>query len=206
VLRIPAIAHGRRRAGQITASRTPHNAKPLITIDKYTANSREHVIDAATLFGTHIRQASITSSRSSSRSIAPSRTWIQLYLMSDVRGSMNLSGSAATIAARSSLGKPTPITVSSRENAAKTMRPTRNLIWSRTTTSYDLGNDAVMRRTSSTVITSPTLVAPPDNRVAVHRDPVDEQSKPEREPRTGIFGKYGLAVGQLGASGVELQP
>src|SRR5882762_7200641 len=126
--------------------------------------------------------------------------------MSDLRGSMNLSGSAATIAARSSLGKPTPITVSSRENAAKTMRPTRNLIWSRTTTSYDLGNDAVMRRTSSTVITSPTLVAPPDNRVAVHRDAVDKQSKAEREPRTGIFGKYRLAVGQLGASGVELQP
>src|SRR5258708_27387357 len=119
---------------------------------------------------------------------------------------MNSAGSAATIAARSALGKPTPITVSSPENAAKTMRPTRNLIWSRTTTSYDLGNDAVMRRTSSTVITSPTLVAPPDNRVAVHRDAVDKQSKPEREPRTGIFGKYGLAFGHLGAPAAQPQP
>src|ERR1700704_4675335 len=126
--------------------------------------------------------------------------------MSDLRGSMNLLGLADTIAARSSLGKPTPITVSSRENATKTMRPTRNLMWSRTTTSYERGNEAVMRRTSSTVITSPTLVATPDNRVAVRGDAVDKQSKPESEPCAGIAGKYGLAVWQVGARGIPLQP
>src|ERR1700754_5143680 len=126
--------------------------------------------------------------------------------MSDVRGSVNLSGSAATIAARSSFGKPTPITVSSRENAMKTMRPTRNLIWSRTTTSYERGNDVVTRRTSPTVITAPTLVPTPDNRVAVRGDAVDKQSKPEREPCAGIAGKDGLAVGQVGACGIPLQP
>ena len=38
----------------------------------------------------------------------------------------NFAGSASTIVARSSLGKPTPITVSSRDRAAKTIRPTRN--------------------------------------------------------------------------------
>src|SRR5262245_47454417 len=106
--------------------------------------------------------------------------------MSDWRGSMNLSGSAGTIAARSSLGKPTPITVSSRENATNTMRPTRNLIWSRTTTSYDRGRVAVMRRTSSTVITCGTLVGPSDNRVAVRGDAVDQEAQPELETRARV--------------------
>jgi hypothetical protein len=43
-----------------------------------------------------------------------------------------------------------------------TIRPTRNLIWSRTTTSEDLGRDEVMAHTSSTVITSGTVVGPSD--------------------------------------------
>ena len=57
------------------------------------ARVSDQLINAATLFGTHIRHASITSSRSSSRSIASSRTRTQLYRISDLRGSMNLSGS-----------------------------------------------------------------------------------------------------------------
>src|SRR6476620_10326909 len=126
--------------------------------------------------------------------------------MSDLRGRMNLSGSAATTAARSSLGKPTPITVSSRENATKTIRPTRNLIWSRTTTSYDLGRVEVMRRTSSTEITRTTLVRPSDKGSPVDRDAVDEQPKPKREARARIVRQHGLAVRQLGACGVPLQP
>ena len=67
--------------------------------------------------GTTIRHASITISRISARSIAASRTTTQLYRMSDGLGSRNLSGSEATSAARSSLGKAKPIMVSSRANA-----------------------------------------------------------------------------------------
>ena len=47
----------------------------------------------------------------------------------------NLSGSDATSASRSSLGKANPITSSSREKARYTIRPTRNLTRSRTSTS-----------------------------------------------------------------------
>ena len=110
------MGHAVRIAGK------PQEIKGAIAgLRRWDGNAKRRVSDqltvAATLFGTHIRQPSITSSRSSSGSIASSRTSIQLYRSSDSRGSMNLSGSAATIAARSSLGKPTPITVSSRENA-----------------------------------------------------------------------------------------
>ena len=48
---------------------------------------------------------------------------------------MNFSGSEATRASRSSFGKPNPISVSSRENATKTIRPTLNLTRSRTSAS-----------------------------------------------------------------------
>jgi hypothetical protein len=51
--------------------------------------------------------------------------------MSDLLGSLNFSGSEATNASLSSLGNPKPMTVSSREKARKTIRPTRNLTQSR---------------------------------------------------------------------------
>jgi hypothetical protein len=47
----------------------------------------------------------------------------------------NLSGSDRTIASRSAFGKPKPISVSSRENARYTYRPTRNFTRSRTSVS-----------------------------------------------------------------------
>src|SRR5262249_49535656 len=59
---------------------------------------------AATRFGTTIRQASTTSSRISSSSMASSRTTTQCHRISDGLGSRNLSGSEATSASRSSLG------------------------------------------------------------------------------------------------------
>src|SRR3954465_14120753 len=71
--------------------------------------------------------------------------------MSDSDGSWNLVGSLATSASRSSLGNAKPISVSSRENATNTICPTRNLIRSRTTTSYARGSGAMTARPSSTV-------------------------------------------------------
>src|SRR6185503_8565051 len=106
---------------------------------------------AATFFGTTIRQASRTSSRISVRSIASSRTSTQWYRMSDGRGRKNFSGSAATNASRSSFGNPRPISVSSRENARKTIRPTRNFTRSRTSTSSVRGRVEARARTSSIV-------------------------------------------------------
>src|SRR4051812_36666728 len=126
--------------------------------------------------------------------------------MSDGRGSINVSGSAATIAALSSLGKATPITVSSLENPTNTSLPTRNLMRSPTSTSYDLGRAEVTRRTSSTVITTATIAASSDspsrstkwrallgNRlrnvglgVAVGADAVDEQLQSEGESSVGV--------------------
>ncbi len=50
-------------------------------------------------------------------------------------GIRNVSGSAATSAARSSRGKPNPISVSSADSETKTIRPTRNLTQSRTSAS-----------------------------------------------------------------------
>ena len=64
-----------------------------------------------------------------------------------------------------------------------------------------------MRRTSSTVITRATLAGPSDNGRPVRRDAVDEQGKPEREPRAADRRTAPTApIGQLGARGVPLQP
>src|SRR4051794_17407717 len=74
--------------------------------------------------------------------------------MSDGLGSSNLSGSAATSAARSSRGKPKPIIVPSLEKATNTMRPTRNLTRSRTNASSARGSVEAKARTSSTETTA----------------------------------------------------
>src|SRR6187402_1090348 len=81
----------------------------------------------------------------------------------------------------------------------------RNLIRSRTTTSYDLGSDEVMRRTSATVFMAVTLVGCSDNGASCG-DPVDEKRQPEAESFAGIVGEHRLLVGQLGSCGVPLQP
>ena len=73
---------------------------------------------AAIFFGMTIRQASVTSSRISSRLSAAIRACTQWKRWSDSRGMANLSGSAAMSAARSSFGNPTPIVDSSGEIAA----------------------------------------------------------------------------------------
>lgn len=71
---------------------------------------------AATRLGTTIRQASVTISVSSAVSRAASRTRTQLKRSSDGRGMRKRSGSEATSAARSSLGKAKPMRVSSRDS------------------------------------------------------------------------------------------
>src|SRR3954471_1098269 len=63
----------------------------------------------------------------------------------------NFSGSPATSASRWSRGKPKPSSVSSRDSAANTICPTRNLARSRTTASYARGSVKANARTSSPV-------------------------------------------------------
>ena len=72
---------------------------------------------AMIFFGTTMRQASVTSSRISSRLSAAIRACTQWKRWSDSRGMANLSGSAAISAARSSFGNPKPIVDSSGEIA-----------------------------------------------------------------------------------------
>src|SRR6516165_7309519 len=64
---------------------------------------------------------------------------------------MNLPGSLATSAARSSLGKPNPIRSSSAETEAYTSWRTRNLVLSPIRCSVVRGSDIAIRRTSSRV-------------------------------------------------------
>src|SRR6266496_4306732 len=65
----------------------------------------------------------------------------------------NFRGSLATSAARSSLGNPNPIDVSSGEIETNTILPTRNLTWSRIRCSSLRGSEPATRRTSSAVTT-----------------------------------------------------
>jgi hypothetical protein len=74
-----------------------------------------------------MHHASMSSSRSSSTSSTGSLARTQLYRSSPRSGIMNLAGSLATSAARSSLGKPNPSRSSSADTAAYTRLPTRNL-------------------------------------------------------------------------------
>jgi hypothetical protein len=62
-----------------------------------------------------MRQASSTISRISRAPSMASRTWTQLYRMSDALGIENLAGSEATSPSRSSFGNAKPMMVSSRE-------------------------------------------------------------------------------------------
>jgi len=71
-----------------------------------------------TFFGTHMHQASTSSSRSSSTSSAASRARTHWYRSSLGSGIMNISGRLATSAARSSRGKPNPSRSSSGETEA----------------------------------------------------------------------------------------
>jgi hypothetical protein len=68
--------------------------------------------------GITMHQASMSSSRSSFSSRAGSRARTHWYRSSLRSGIMNLSGSLATSAARSSLGKPNPSRSSSGETEA----------------------------------------------------------------------------------------
>src|ERR1700738_180753 len=62
---------------------------------------------------------------------------------------MNLSGEPPTSQSRSSFGKANPITLSSREKASQTMRPTRNFTRPPTRASYASGSVIANRRTSA---------------------------------------------------------
>ena len=75
---------------------------------------------------------------------------------------MNLSGSLATSAARSSFGKPNPSRSSSAETDAYTILPTRNFVWSLMRCSVVRGSDIAIRRTSSRVAMAgqPRLAGP----------------------------------------------
>ena len=77
----------------------------------------------------------MTMRRISSPSMAARRTSTQLYRRSQGGGIRNLSGADVISASRNIFGKANPITVSSRENARKTIRPTRNFTRPRTTAS-----------------------------------------------------------------------
>ncbi len=127
-----------RLEAAVTAGELPPAAAARQILDAFLG--REVIVAepryvAATLFGTTICHASRTSSRSSASPSASRRTCTQLYRSSDGRGIRNLSGSDATSASRSSFGNAKPMTVSSRENARYTSRPTRNLTRSRTSAS-----------------------------------------------------------------------
>ncbi len=73
---------------------------------------------AAVFLGATMHQASMSSSRSSSQSRTGSRARTQLYRSSLRSGIMNLAGSLATRAARSSFGKPNPSRSESGETEA----------------------------------------------------------------------------------------
>jgi hypothetical protein len=109
----------------------------------------------ATFLGTHICQASITSSRVSSGSSAAIRACTQWNRWSDSRGSANLPGSAAIRASRSSLGNPNPIVVSSGDTDTYTIFPTRNFTYSRIRCSELRGSVTATARISSSVTTPP---------------------------------------------------
>ena len=64
---------------------------------------------------------------------------------------MNFSGSAWTSASRHSFGNAKPSSVSSRENARYTIRPTRNFTLPWTNASVERGKPLATERTSSTV-------------------------------------------------------
>ena len=100
-----------------------------------------------------MHHASMRSSRSSSTSRTGSLARTHWYRSSLRSGIMNLSGSLATSAARSSFGKPNPIRSSSAETDAYTRAPTRNLVWSRIRCSEVRGSDIAIRRTSCRVAT-----------------------------------------------------
>ena len=71
-----------------------------------------------TFFGTHMHQASTSSSRSSSTSSTANRARTHWYRSSLGSGIMNVSGRLATSAARSSRGKPKPSRSSSGDTEA----------------------------------------------------------------------------------------
>src|SRR5215213_2346610 len=91
--------------------------------------------------------------------------------MSPGLGSWNVSGRDDTRCSRSSRGKPKPIRVSSRLKATNTRLPTRNLMRSRTSTSYALGSSRATRRTSSTVIMPRTYASARTDRRVLPQPP-----------------------------------
>ena len=78
----------------------------------------------------------------------------------------NLSGSAATIAARSSRGNPQPIVSSSRLSATYTICPTRNFTRPRTSASVVRGSAIATCRICSRVTIVPILAGSADNLTA----------------------------------------
>jgi hypothetical protein len=101
-----------------------------------------------------MHHASISSSRSSSTSSTGKAARTHWYRSSLGSGIMNLPGSLATSAARSSLPKPNPIRSSSAETDAYTILPTRNFVWSLMRCSDVRGSAIAIRRTSSRVATA----------------------------------------------------
>jgi 4'-phosphopantetheinyl transferase len=103
------VVRGRR----IEALPAPPGFAAAVAADGDGWEARYSRYSADTRLGTTIAQASSTSSRISSASIAASRTHAQLYLRSDRRGSTNLPGSDSISASRHSFGNAKPMTVSS---------------------------------------------------------------------------------------------
>jgi 4'-phosphopantetheinyl transferase len=103
------VVDGRR----IEALPAPAGFAAAVAADGDGWGVRYERYSADTRLGTTIAQASSTSSRISSASIAASRTHAQLYLRSERRGITNFSGSDSTSASRHSFGNAKPMTVSS---------------------------------------------------------------------------------------------
>ena len=68
--------------------------------------------------------------------------------------------------------------------------PIKVISWQRAITLLFLGKVEVIRRTSSTVITTATLVATPDK--LGDADAVDKQIDAEAKPCVGVVGKHRL--------------
>src|SRR6266540_4248610 len=105
----------------------------------------------------------------------------------------NFSGSLATSAARSSLGKANPIDASSGEIETKTSLPTRNFTWSRTSRSSLRGSEPANRRTSSAV-TMPST--PPRDRLPDGAPAVTATVAPTPDERLHPARALGVAMRQ----------
>src|SRR6266567_2054750 len=115
--------------------------------------------------------------------------------MSEGPGIMNLSGSEATSASRSSFGKPNPISVSSRDKDRNTIRPTRNFTRSRTSASYEGGRLSASSRTPSIVAVTRSTMRGRSSCDPRGDDPLERVEEAGRPLQEGVPILLGLETG-----------